>query len=266
MDFVLNPDGTVTPIETKTDSYGNLKPKGTSDPIAPSKLPNIATKATTSQKNKVKKTTVTTVSKKSGSIVSNTKQPTQKPIDATIEKPLSITKQDIEKFFVNRKAKHQIVTKEEYFQATILLKGDVLEYFKRRYEQYHDFCRNKNWKQKHSTSTGKKKDKQKKKTIKNSINKDGHNKSKNTIRDIATIINVDDSLSNSEVQYKSTGKRKPQAGYARDYFGRVQKRDLFNEDKNNEFKQSQNRQTNYDYSNYDKEDDHDSFYDSNSFD
>ncbi len=72
-------------------------------------------------------------------------------------------------------------------------------------------------------------------------------------------------MSDSDVIYKSTSKRHPQAGYARDYFGRVQKRDLLNEDNKNEFKQSQNRQFYYDYSNYDKEDDHDSYYDSGSY-
>ena len=92
-----------------------------------------------------------------------------------------------------------------------------------------------------------------------------HNTTKNTLEDIATFSKLKDSMAEGDVIYKSTSKRHPQAGYARDYFGRVQNRDLLNEDKNNEFKQSQNHQYNYDYSNYDKEDDHDAYYDSGSF-
>lgn len=54
--------------------------------------------------------------------------------------------------------------------------------------------------------------------------------------------------------------KKPKYGYARDYFGRVQKRDLYDEDRENEFAQSQRAQSNYDYSLYDREDDHDGGY------
>lgn len=54
--------------------------------------------------------------------------------------------------------------------------------------------------------------------------------------------------------------RKPKYGYARDYFGRVQKRDLFNEDRENEFEQAQEQNEFYDYSLFDDEDDHDGMY------
>ena len=54
--------------------------------------------------------------------------------------------------------------------------------------------------------------------------------------------------------------RKPQYGYARDRYGRVQERDSFNEERRNEFHQSQQHQKNYDYSNFDENDDHDGAY------
>lgn len=54
--------------------------------------------------------------------------------------------------------------------------------------------------------------------------------------------------------------KKPKYGYARDYFGRVQTRDLYDEDRENEFAQSQRAESNYDYSLYDREDDHDGEY------
>ena len=59
--------------------------------------------------------------------------------------------------------------------------------------------------------------------------------------------------------------RQPKYGYARDRYGRVQERDSFNEDRKNEFKLAQKQHQNYDYSSYDAEDDHDSYYDSGSF-
>lgn len=60
--------------------------------------------------------------------------------------------------------------------------------------------------------------------------------------------------------------RHPVYGYARDRYGRVQERDSLNEDRKNEFRQSQVFQSRYDYSSYDSESDHDSYYDSNSYD
>ena len=88
-----------------------------------------------------------------------------------------------------------------------------------------------------------------------------HNSSGNTIGEIATFSTIKDSLVDSDVIYKRNGpSRPPKYGYARDYFGRVQERDSFNEEKKNEFKQAQNKQSRYDYSNYDAEDDHDGVY------
>ena len=133
-----------------------------------------------------------------------------------------------------------------------------------QYEQYKEYCRAMGWGQKTPNPNKGKKNMNTSQKRGNQASSKQYNRNspKNTLEDIATFSKLKDSMSDSDVIYKSTSKRHPQAGYARDYFGRVQKRDLLNEDKNNEFKKSQNRQSNYDYSNYDKEDDHDSYYDS----
>ncbi len=242
MAYVFNPDGTVDFIEEKIDSYGIIKPIGTSDPIAPSKLPNTPNRDLQIPRSKNKASS-----------------PTPK------ETSSDYTKEDIDRYFENRKAKQQIVPKEVYTQASFFLRGAILKYFRQKYSQHQELCRLNGWKQKPSLNTGKKQKKPKNKTVKRPASKDGNSTPKNTIGDIATIIRTD-TTTNDNVVFKTPGTRKPKAGYALDYFGRVQKRDLLDEDKNNEFKQSQIQQSNYDYSNYDKEDDHDSFYDSNKYD
>ena len=63
-------------------------------------------------------------------------------------------------------------------------------------------------------------------------------------------------------KYNLRNGRKPKYGYARDIFGRVQQRDIFDDDKFNDFAQSQRQQSNYDYSNYDADDDNDGAYSS----
>lgn len=54
--------------------------------------------------------------------------------------------------------------------------------------------------------------------------------------------------------------RKPKYGYARDYFGRVQERDIFDEERGGENWQAHRFQQSYDYSSFDEEDDNESYY------
>lgn len=60
-------------------------------------------------------------------------------------------------------------------------------------------------------------------------------------------------------------RKKPKYGYARDYFGRIVERDVFDEERGNESWNARQRQNDYDYSSFDPEDDHDSYYDEDSF-
>lgn len=61
-------------------------------------------------------------------------------------------------------------------------------------------------------------------------------------------------------------RKKPQYGFARDYFGRIVERDVFDEERGNENWKARQNQSNYDYSDFDPEDDPDSYYGENGFD
>lgn len=270
MAYAFNPDGTVTFIEEKIDSYGNIKPKGSPDMLDQSNKSAIGYSNHTSPKPKKKRNK----GKKQSYYSNETNRKVVIKISKTdissqvpVEKTRIITRQSIENFFNRKKAQHQPVTSEELFKAKSKLRDNLLDFFMQQYEQHKEYCHTMGWEQKPISPKKRKKkiDNPKKKVNKASSKHYNHNTPKNTIENIATFSKLKDSLSDSDVIYKSTSKRHPQAGYARDYFGRVQKRDLLNEDNKNEFKQSQNRQSYYDYSNYDKEDDHDSYYDSGSY-
>ena len=270
MAYVVNPDGTVTFIEVKEDRFGNLKPTGSYDLLEQSNKSAVGYSSYTPPKPKKKRKKCKRnayYANETNSEVTVSKQSTDKPVQSTVKNPRIITRQSIENFFKRKKEQRQLVTAEDVIRATSKLKGNLLYYFMQQYEQYKEYCLTMGWGQKTTHSNKGKKDLNtpKKRVNKTSSKQYTHNTPKNTLEDIATFSKLKDSMSDSDVIYKSTSKRHPQAGYARDYFGRVQKRDLLNEDKNNEFKKSQNRQTNYDYSNYDKEDDHDSYYDSGSY-
>lgn len=60
--------------------------------------------------------------------------------------------------------------------------------------------------------------------------------------------------------------KKPKYGYARDYFGRVRKSDLYSDENNNDDYTARSHQNNYDYSLFDSEDDHDNYYDNDYYD
>ena len=77
-----------------------------------------------------------------------------------------------------------------------------------------------------------------------------HTKTISTISTVSKKNKIKSSVDNIIVSH--TGGRKPKYGYARDYFGRIQERDHYIE----------NRSINsyHDNSNYDREDDHDSMY------
>ena len=265
MAYVVNPDGTVESVEVEWDSNGNLRPRPKRDydglqssykskSLASSYIPH-------SQRKKKKKVSSSTNMNSSIDVVSNQTQ--NKQDSSKINKIRIITKQSIEKYFVRKKNLHQIVTHEDLMRASIVLKSSLLKFFMEKYEQYKDYCLSMGWGVKRTITQ-----KVNKKKKKNFINtsKNNHTSSGNTLGSIAKFSTMKDSLEGSDVIYARSGKsRPPKYGYARDYFGRVQERDSYNEEKKNEFKQAQNSQSRYDYSSYDAEDDHDSYYDSKGY-
>ena len=280
MPFVINPDGTVDVLEVEYDSYGNMRPKRTHDSNTPSfkSVSSIKSKLSagfTSKKKKKKN--------KKNVVTSSSVIPTESNNDVKVSVPSNndssnigdkslvkkvriITRQSVEKFFLRKKSLRQIITNEELERAKLLLKGLLLELFMQRYEQYKEYCLKIGWGPKIPIISKKKKNNKKKKHIAETVIQRG-NTSGNTIGAIAKFSSVKDSLADADVKYNKTGpSRPPKFGYARDYFGRVQERDSYNDDKKNEFKHAERSQSRYDYSSYDAEDDHDSYYDSGGYD
>ena len=266
MAYVINPDGTVDLVEVEWDSNGNLRPKRSPDDSQSSyKSKSLASSSyPTPQKTKKKKVHSSPANVNVSKDVEANR--TQKKQDAIERKKIRIiTKQSIEKFFTKKKNLHQIVTHEDIMRASVVLKSSLLKYFMEKYEQYKEYCLNMGWGAK-KTIIQKVKKKKKKKKNKIISPKNTNITSGNTIGDIVNLSTIKDSLADSDVKYTRSGKsRPPKYGYARDYFGRVQERDSFNEEKRNEFKQAQKGQSRYDYSSYDSEDDHDSYYDSDGY-
>lgn len=271
MAYVINPDGTITTVEADYDRYGNLKPKINSELLneqvihyksntAPD-TKTVVGKRSASKKKKNKTTSPSQVNK-----VVEANQTFRKQDAIKRKKIRIITRQSIEKYFIKKRNLHQIVTHEDIMRASIVLKSSLLNYFMEKYEQYKEYCLSMGWGAKipliKKVKKKKKKSKKKNKEGIISTKNISSNPSCNTIGEIAKFSTMKDSMKDSDIIYKRNGpSRPPKYGYARDYFGRVQERNSFNEDKKNEFKQSQKSQSKYDYSSYDAEDDHDSYYD-----
>lgn len=264
MAYVVNPDGTVTFIEVKTDRYGNIKPTG--NIVEQTTKSSIGYSGYTQPKpkkkrKKAKRNAYYAKDDNNTAVVT----PTDKPKPGTVKNPRIITRQSIDTFFDKKKKNRSFVSSEEFVRATDVLKGNLLAYFVQRNEQLKADL--------HSMGVVKKRpnpkasNKKNKSKHKGAANNTSNHIIKNTLEDIATFSTLKESNSDSDIIYNrpNTGGRRPKYGYARDYFGRVQERDVLNEERNNEFKQSQKQQSKYDYSSYDKEDDHDSFYDSGSY-
>ena len=254
MAFVVNPDGTITTVEADYDRNGNLRPKiprsASEDfhmPVTGVSNSGVSRKEGKKRKNKKVISTTPVVD---NTPVSQTNKTIEKPVESAIKKVRVITRQSVENFFERKKRLRQLVTNEEFLRATVTLKGLLLELF---------------------LAVKKSKKKQKSNPVIAHVNtvSNNHKSSANTIGNIAKFSTIKDSMADTDVIYNRTGfgaSNHPKYGYARDRFGRVQERDSHNDDKRNEFKQAQKSQSKYDYSSYDAEDDHDSYYDSQSYD
>lgn len=266
MAIVINPDGTVSTIEVDHDAYGNIRPKMPQD-IAekPSEKPYMSSSQTKDviyprmQKKKHKKVASSASHKSQDNDVKSTKV---------------VTKQSIDRYFAYVKSHHQRITEKDYIQTLRLLQGEVCDYYKQCFLEY---------KMEHSPKPAsaistkptegkknkKKKNKQNKQQKKETQAKQFISRSSGfTIAEIASFSSLKGALPGNDIINGRSiygASRQPKYGYARDRYGRVQERDSFNEDRKNEFKLAQSQHKNYDYSNYDAEDDHDSYYDSGTF-
>lgn len=255
---VINPDGTVSSLEVEADSYGNIKPKGSYNTLEHTLKSGKGPKVRVSKSKKKNKATPPQSTANKNNLIESTQPyqataPTQskeKPVNNIPPKAKIITRQSIDAFFLKKISRHKIVTNEEVIRASFSMKDHLFEYFMQKYKQHDAYCKIMGWKPK---TTSKK------------THQSNSNQNEKRLTNKATVSSLKDSMANNDTIYKTSGNRHPKYGYARDFFGRVQERDSLNEERENEFKQSQKNQSKYDYSNYDSEDDHDSFYDSGSY-
>ena len=262
MAYVINPDGTIKLLKVEFDRSGNIRPQKIIDGITPSfadtssqkpkkknKLISSTLLSSSNEKNEKASTSQESNNQKS----SNTAAPTTVPhseVSVQKDKPilkyapktpekkkLFQTKEAIDEYFVQRKELHQIVHQEILDYAIKHISNELSSYFIKCFNEHNDYCRKMGWVSKEPERKPKKKRKE------------------------AAFTPVGNSSNG-----KFGSSRHPVYGYARDRYGRVQERDSLNEERKTEFRQSQSLQRRYDYSSYDSENDHDSYYDSNSYD
>lgn len=263
MAIVINPDGTVSTIETTLDQYGNLKPK-------------IDSGAMIEQEIHYNKHTISEAKEKKGYVYPTHTVSKKYKHKVNISKPISPKKQkvfisyaEIDLFFRDRFASRKYVDIDEYERIKNSLPENLKRYFASKYIFYLGWLKPK----KHKKRTTFKKPKEPPMTANKKIvvhkvktvTKNSHPHTGNSIGEIAHFGSLKgDYVSSQDLDVRTSNPHKParapKYAYARDRYGRVQERDSFNEEKKNEFYVAQNRQKNYDYSSYDANDDNDGAY------
>ena len=265
MAIIINPDGTVSTIETTHDQYGNLRPKIDSGVMQEQEIHYNKNTISETKENKGYVYPTSSVSKryKKKVNISRTIPPKkQKTFISTAE---------IDMFFKDRISSRKRITEDEYVKMLLSLPEALKDYFASRYLRYKGY------------RPGMDEDFRARKTFKKPKNKKKKHKAPHEVQEVHAIPTAHSAQSHSghslgeiariSSMHKRTpegdmvnGKsllgasRKPKYGYARDRYGRVQERDSYNEDLHNEFRNAQNRQRNYDYSSYDANDDNDGAY------
>ena len=263
MAIVINPDGTVSTIETTHDQYGNLRPKIDSEVMKEQEIHYNKNVISEIKENKSYVYPSRPVSRKHKKKVN-----ISKPIPPKKQQTF-ISNTEIIMFFKDRIASGKYVTVEEYLKIKNKLPRELQIYFATRYKKYLEHIEqvrglDEAFKR---TTFSKPKIKKKKNKDKNrhhvkEVNVHHNSHAGFTIGDIATFGSLKENIASSqdfEVRTSNPPRpaRPPKYAYARDRYGRVQERDSFNEEKRNEFYSAQNRQKHYDYSSYDANDDHD---------
>lgn len=265
MAYVINPDGTISTIETTHDQYGNLKPKIDSEALKEQEIhySNYSVSKSSGKGSVYPKST--------GSSKHINKKNVGRAMSATKQQAF-ITADQINKFFKNRILSGKWLDFNEYKRIKDTLSDKLQILFASKYKKYleqvkaikelNDSMKRKTFK--------KPKDKKRKNKIKTHHQvkevKVHHNSHTGyTIGEIAKFGSLKgEYASSSDFDVRTSNPprpaRAPKYAYARDRYGRVQERDSFNEEKKNEFYVAQNQQRNYDYSSYDADDDHDGAY------
>lgn len=259
MAIVINPDGTVSTIETTHDQYGNLRPKVDSGTMM-------------DQEIHYSKNAISNLSKKGYVYPTSTDpvEPKRKGKKSTPD-PLkiqnSITTVHVNKFFNKLLSTGKLLSPSQIQSIKNKIPKYLHKYFDSKYEFYLEKIKKRVDTFKRTTTEIPKEIKKKNKLPHQIKGVKSHHNSHSgfSIGEIATFSNLKENYaSSSDFDVRTSNPprpaRPPQYAYARDRYGRVQERDSFNEEKRNEFYTAQNRQRNYDYSSYDSNDDNDGAY------
>ena len=278
MAYVINPDGTVSSIGVEYDSSGNISPKKSYDmldhyesKVTPKPLPSPFKKRKKKKMKQAQSSGVSVMPNMPGKVAqSSTTKPLQEEKEKKVSKPsLFLTRQSIDEFFKKLEASRKTIPAEIYMYAVHTLKSNLLGYFLEHYKKYLEKCSNLVKTEKQGKENKKRNKKKKKKREQSNSSYSERLGSGHTLADIATFSSLRSATTSEDIIMGRSvfgASRQPVYGYARDRYGRIQERDKLDENKKNEFRQAQSRQSNYDFSMYDKEDDHDGYYESNSYD
>ncbi len=273
MPYVINPDGSVTVLELEYDSNGSSRPRrsyeeyrsqeirseSSAKPIEKSSPKPSPHKNKPGKKAFISRTGTTvpvTYSKPKAAAKKNTTP--HKITSANIEP----TVMGIDAFFTKLEENGQKVSDKILNDAKGQLPPILCRYLRRRYNRHLQIIKERRKFEKYNQQPKKaKKNKPKPTPTAKHITP---TRKGFTLGDIATIKHQtsESELTSNWSNTSPRGGRKPKYGYARDYFGRVQERDILDEERGNDFAQRQKRQSNYDYSSYDENDDHDAAYSS----
>ena len=264
MAIVINPDGTVSTVETTHDQYGNLRPKIDSGTMIDQEIHY--------NKNAISN------SRKKGYVYPTSTDPVAPPVEPKrkgkkgIPDPKkiqdSITTVHVNKLFNKLLSTEKLLSPSQIQSIKNKIPKYLHKYFDSKYEFYLEKIKKTVDTFKRTTTDPPKKIKKKKNKLPHQIKdvKSHHNSHSDfSIGKIATFSNLKDNYASSQDFEARTSNpprpaRVPKYAYARDRYGRVQERDSFNEEKRNEFYAAQNRQKHYDYSSYDVNDDNEGAY------
>jgi len=256
MAIVINPDGTVSTIETTYDQYGNIRPKIDSELMREQEIHY--------NKNAQSK------SSDKGNVYPVSSSSSEKTVSRPIpfKRQIFLTTSQVDRFFSKRIASGKWIGSKEFQRIKNTLATTLQIYFASKYEHYKEQINGLNEAIKRKTFKKpkvKKKNKNKPSHQVKEVKVHHNNHASFTIGGIAKFGYLKENYASSQdIDVRTSNPprpaRAPKYAYARDRYGRVQERDSFNEERRNEFYTAQKRQNHYDYSSYDENDDHDGAY------
>lgn len=262
MAIVINPDGTVSTIETTHDQYGNLRPKivnpdaGSGPHVAPSGSGLTYSEWLHNNKGKKKKGVTMTSSPDSLNVPKPKSMLTYKGKRRAF-RAMFLSTLEIDQYFEKRRENLHSMSQEDFHNMAQLTPSSLVPYFKKKYLEYVEY-----YNRFQPKDSRKRKKSKKKAKIKAELKRSRRiERLGRTVAETAQKVKYASSQ-DFEVRTSEPPRpaRAPKYAYARDRYGRVQERDSYNEERRNEFHQAQSRQRHYDYSSYDANDDNDGAY------